>query len=433
MANAGFPDNPFAEFEAGESAVRYYCRNMPAVFARASNARVWDENGNQYIDFLSGCGSLNYGHNHPLMKDRVIEYLADDGLVSALDLHTSAKREFIRAFRETILAPRGLDYRIQFTGPTGANAVEAALKLARKITGRRTVVAFTNAFHGMSLGALAAGGRQSHQSSPGLELNGIVRLPYDGYHNAGLAELDRYEAMVRDPSGGAELPAAFIVETIQGEGGLNEASPVWLRHLSELAGRLGSLLIVDDIQAGCGRTGEFFSFEKSGIFPDLVCLAKSISGIGLPMAVLLIKPGHDRWAPGEHSGTFRGNNLAFVAASVAIELWRDTRFLSSMAEASERVQQWIDAVCKDIGAASIKRKGRGLFSGLSFADPEMSRRIADVAFDNGLLIETAGPYGEVVKIMPPLTIEREVLDEGLRRLCDAVKMIVTGDRLRSAA
>jgi diaminobutyrate-2-oxoglutarate transaminase len=406
---------------------------MHAVFVRAANARVWDEDGNEYIDFLSACGSLNYGHNHPAMKARVIAHLAGDGLLNGLDLHTAAKRAFLRAFREVVLAPRGLRYRVQFTGPTGTNSVEAALKLARKITGRRSVVAFTNAFHGMTLGALAAGARHQHRSAAGVDLDGVVRLPYDGYHDAGTRELERYEAMVRDPSGGAEPPAAFIVETIQGEGGLNAARAEWLQHLAATAKRLGALLVVDDVQAGCGRTGDFFSFERMRIEPDLVCLAKSISGIGLPMAVLLIKPEHDQWSPGEHNGTFRGNNLAFVAATAALELWRDPEFMASIARSVDIVQSWLDATVAVFAGEGACRKGRGLFAGVAFADHALARRVAAEAFRRRLMIETSGPYGEVVKILPPLTIEPDVLREGLGRLHAAIEEALAHGRLRAAA
>ena len=433
MVDAIPAEAAFAEFDTGESAVRYYCREMRAVLVRAANARVWDEDGNEYIDFLSACGSLNYGHNHPAMKARVIDYLAHDGLLNGLDLHTAAKREFLRAFREEILEPRGLRYRVQFTGPTGTNAVEAALKLARKVTGRRSVVAFTNAFHGMSLGALAAGARHQHRRSAGVDLDGIVRLPYDGYLDAGTRELDRYEAMVRDPSGGAEPPAAFIVETIQGEGGLNAARAAWLQHLAAMARRLGALLIVDDVQAGCGRTGDFLSFEGMGIAPDLVCLAKSISGIGLPMALLLIGPEHDQWSPGEHNGTFRGNNLAFVAATAALRLWRDRDFIASIAQSTDIVQRWLDdtvAACVDQGA---RRKGRGLFAGIVFADHALARGVAAQAFRRRLIIETSGPHGEVVKLLPPLTIEPDLLREGLSRLRSAIDEALGHERLRAAA
>jgi diaminobutyrate-2-oxoglutarate transaminase len=431
--DAGRADDSFSEFEASESGVRYYCREMRALFARAANARVWDEDGHEYIDFLSGCGSLNYGHNHPLMKAQVIDYLANDGLLNGLDLHTSAKREFLRAFREIILAPRDMSYRIQFTGPTGTNAVEAALKLARKVTGRRAVVAFTNAFHGMSLGALSVGARHQHRRSAGVDLDGVVRLPYDGYLDAGTGELDRYEAMVKDPSGGMEPPAAFIVETIQGEGGLNAARAEWLQHLAGVAKRLGALTIVDDVQAGCGRTGDFFSFERMRIKPDLVCLAKSISGIGLPMALLLIRPEHDQWAPGEHNGTFRGNNLAFVAATAAVRLWCDPDFLASASCAAATIRHWLDDMTAELGSDCARAKGRGLLSGIAFSDPTLARHVAREAFRHKLLIETSGPHGEVVKIMPPLTIEPDVLQQGLQRLRSSIESAAAHDRLRPAA
>jgi diaminobutyrate-2-oxoglutarate transaminase len=421
------------EFEASESAVRSYCRNMPAVFSRAVNARVWDENGVEYIDFLSACGSLNYGHNNPMIKSRVAEYLANDGMINGLDLHTVAKRDFLRAFRETVLAPRKMEYRLQFTGPTGTNTVEAALKLARKVTGRRSVVAFTNAFHGMTLGSLSVTGRIEGRMSAGVALNDVVRLPYDGYRGAGIDELDRYEAMVNDPSGGMEPPAAFIVETIQGEGGLNAARPEWLQHLAKIAKRLGALFIIDDVQAGCGRTGDFFSFESAGLRPDLVCLAKSIGGIGLPMALVLIKPEFDQWSPGEHNGTFRGNNLAFVAATAALQLWRDPDFVRSVPVSAQRIRHWLAQLKAEYGSRAVQLRGRGMMSGLAFSDHSAARRLADAAFRQGLLIETSGPYSEVIKLLPPLTIEQDVLEEGLARLRGALAHVLKNEPLPSAA
>ncbi len=422
--------HPLFEFEHGESAVRYYCRHMPAVLTRALNAHVWDENGREYIDFLSACGSLNYGHNHPRIKTAVIEYLASDGILNSLDLHTAAKRTFLRAFREIILAPRGLHYRVQFTGPTGTNAVEAALKLARKVTGRSSIAAFTNAFHGMSAGSQSVGGRKP-KGAPGT--GEVLRLPYEGYCGAGHAELDRFEAMALDPSGGVEPPAAFIVETVQGEGGLNTASAAWLQHLAAVARRLGSLLIIDDVQAGCGRTGSFFSFEGLEIQPDLVCLAKSIGGIGLPMAVLLVKPEHDQWLAGEHNGTFRGNNLAFVAGAAALELWKDSEFTNAIRRSSEIVQKWISDVVVEVGGTVACQRGRGLMAGISFAEPGIAQEIAAAAIARGLLIETAGPRDDVVKLLPPLTIEEQVLVEGLRRLRAAVEHVLEHRQMKSAA
>ena len=411
------------EFSSHESGVRYYCRRMPAVFDTARNALVWDAKGARYIDFLSGCGSLNYGHNHPRMKAAAIEYLMRDGIVNGLDLHTTAKRDFMRKFRETILDPRGLDYRLQFTGPTGTNAVEAALKLARKITGRRTVAAFTNAFHGMSLGALAVTGAGAARRSCAGVLDAVVRLPFEGYRGAGIAELDRFQAMVEDPSGGIESPAAFILETVQGEGGLNVASTAWLQRLAQLAKRIGALLIVDDVQAGCGRSGHFFSFERAGIVPDLVCLAKSLSGSGLPMAMVLIKPQYDVWQPGEHNGTFRGNNLAFATATAALELWADPEFAGGIAARSQTIQRWARGVIADHPELALEIKGLGLMLGIRMADGAWARRVADAAFQSGVLIETAGPDDEVLKLMPPLTIEPAILQEGLDTLGHCVARV----------
>jgi diaminobutyrate-2-oxoglutarate transaminase len=405
----------------GESEVRYYSRNMPCTFRTARNALVTDEDGNEYIDFLSACGSLNYGHNHPRLKQPAVEYLLADGMLNGLDLNTVARRDFIRKFREVVLEPRGLEYKLQFTGPTGTNAVEAALKLARKVTGRTTVVAFSNAFHGVSLGALAATGNRAARRASLALLQGVVRLPYDGYGGAGVADLDRYEGMARDGSGGLEPPAAFIVETVQGEGGLNVASVPWLRRLAEVARRLDALLIVDDVQAGCGRTGPFFSFERAGIAPDLVCLSKSLSGLGLPMSLVLIRPDRDAWAPGEHNGTFRGNNLAFVTAAAALDFWTDREFLSAVARRAAAVEAWTEEVVVAHPGLGLRAKGLGMMRGVEFPTGELTARVVRAAFERGVLVETAGPEDEVLKLLPPLTIEDDVLAEGLRRVRDAIQ------------
>ena len=407
-----------SEFARTESEVRYYCRAMPAVFTRAVNARLWAEDGAEYIDFLSACGAQNFGHNHPFIKGRVAAYLAGDGVLNALDLHTSAKADFLHAFRTGILEPRGLSYRLQFPGPTGTNAVEAALKLARKATGRRAVVSFTNAFHGMTLGALAVSGNRR-----GAAADDVIRLPFDGSAGAGIEELQRFEAMANDPSGGLSLPAAFLVETVQGEGGLNVAGIHWLRELAALAKRLGALLIVDDIQAGCGRTGSYFSFERAGIAPDIICLAKSISGIGLPMALVLISPDHDRWAPGEHNGTFRGNNLAFVGAAAALEAWQSPSFQAGMQEKGERLRAWAEDMTARYSPFVSEVRGLGWMLGLGFDRPDAARLVAGEAVASGVLIETAGPKSEVLKLFPPLTIEPELLEEGLCRIEAAIRRV----------
>jgi len=418
-------------FEESESEVRYYCRKLPNLLRTANGAIVVDAEGREFIDLMSACGALNYGHNHPLLKSSAIDYLASDGILAGLDFHTEAKLRFIEAFRDKVLAPRGLGYRMQFPGPSGANCVEAALKLARKFTGRRDVVAFTNAFHGMSAGALSMTASRSARESLAPLLNGALRLPFDGYHGAGVEDLRRFERMVADPSGGIDPVAAFIVETVQGEGGLNVASDEWLRELSAISRRLGALLIVDDIQAGCGRTGTFFSFERAGIEPDLVCLAKSVSGSGLPMSLLLIGRDCDAWRPGEHNGTFRGNALAFVTAAAALDLW-DEGFISTLRRNTATLARWC-ASMQEAYPGVVRAKGLGMMQGLEFSVPETASVAARSVARMGVICECCGPRDEVLKIMAPLNIDHVLFDQALRRLADAVADALAGKKGRLEA
>jgi diaminobutyrate-2-oxoglutarate transaminase len=411
-----------------ESNVRCYCRDFPVLFKRAEQSFMFDVENRRYIDFLCGAGSLNYGHNHPHIKRAVVDYLSNDGILQSLDLHTEAKYQFIDALQHGILAPRGLDYKQQFVGPTGTNAVEAALKLARKVTGRHSVVAFTNAYHGASLGALATTASASKRGAAGVALHGVTRLPYHGFLGAGDDDGRYVEAMLTQPGNGIDPPAAIILETVQGEGGLQAASPAWLARIADVAARIGALVIVDDIQAGCGRTGTFFSFEGTPLVPDIVCLSKSLSGIGLPLSVVLLAPQHDVWQPGEHNGTFRGNNLAFVAGRAALELWRDEMFLANL----RRNIDTLDARLRELAQSyGLTAKGRGLIRGLELGDPALADQVKAHAFRHQLIVETCGPRDSVVKLMPPLTVDADVMTEALGILSDAVASVVRGPALAS--
>jgi len=405
-------------FTRRESRVRSYCRNHPAVFDTARGSLLWDTDGHEYLDFLAGAGSLNYGHNDPDLAAALIEHIRRGGLAHGLDLHTRAKQRFLEAFEAIVLAPRGLDHRVQFTGPTGTNAVEAALKLARKVTGRRNVVAFTNGFHGVSQGALAATGNAHHRMAPALSLPDVTRLPYDGYLGAELDTAQLLERLLTDPSSGVDAPAAVLLETVQGEGGLNVASPDWLRRVAAITKAAGALLVVDDIQAGCGRTGSFFSFEPAGLTPDLVTLSKSLSGFGLPMAALLVRPEWDRWQPGEHNGTFRGNAHAFVTAHAALEkFWADGSLEAALPARIALVTDRLTELAARLPGARVK--GRGLMQGIDvghgWAAAEICRRAAAAS----LIIESAGPNDEVVKVLAPLTTPEPLLHRGLDILADA--------------
>lgn len=405
--------NDSGTFETLESAVRSYCRIHPAVFDTAKNAKLFDSKGASWIDFLSGAGSLNYGHNNPVIKKDIMDYVARDGITHSLDLHTRAKKLFIDAFNEIILTPRNLHYRFQFTGPTGANAVEAAMKIARKFTGRSDIVAFTNAFHGMSLGALAATARENKRGSAGVSLNNIIRLPYENFLDNGTSSLDVIKKMLLSPGSGLDLPAAIILETVQGEGGVNIASVEWLQAIADLAEKNGILLIVDDIQAGCGRTGTFFSFEAAGITPDIVCLAKSISGYGLPMSLVLLKERLDIWQPGEHNGTFRGNNLAFIGAASALGYWQDDYFLQSLMDKSALISGRLYGWAERYPGVVAEVRGKGMIWGVECCNSQQASAMVLGSGDIGLIIESCGPENKTIKLLPPLTIEIDVLEQGL--------------------
>lgn len=408
-----------AVFEAHESQARSYCRGFPAVFARAKGSLMYDEDGAAYLDFLSGAGALNYGHNDDGAKRAVLDYLAADSLVMSLDLHSPAKRRFIETFQRVVLAPRGLDYRLQFTSPTGTSVVESAVKLARKATGRQNVVAFTNAFHGMTGVSLALTGNRYHRQA--VHHGPVTRLPYDGYLGESVDTAALLRTLLADASSGVDLPAAVIVETIQGEGGLNVASVAWLRQLRAITREHGIVLIVDDIQAGCGRSGRFFSFERAGIEPDLVCLSKSISGMGFPMGLLLIRPDLDQWAPGEDNGTFRGNCVAFVAAAEMLQrYWSDPAFEMALRAKEAVIRHAIVAIAGRHPQRVRGVRGIGLMQGLEFIDEADAAAVKARCWRERLLVETCGARDQVLKLMPALTIDRDALQQGLDTVAAAV-------------
>jgi diaminobutyrate-2-oxoglutarate transaminase len=402
-----------------ESEVRSYCRNWPATFERARGSELWDTEGRRYLDFFAGAGALNYGHNDAVMRDAVIEHLTGDGIVHSLDAYTVAKERFLARFEEVVLAPRGMDMKVQFPGPTGTNAVEAAMKLARKVTGRERIVGFTNAFHGMTLGSLAVTGNAMKRTGAGIMLGAGTSLPYDGYLGPDVDTVGYLEALLEDSGSGFDLPAAVIVETVQAEGGLSTASIAWLQRLEAVCRAHEVLLIVDDIQAGCGRTGTFFSFEPAGIEPDIVTLSKSLSGFGLPFALTLFRSDLDVWEPGEHNGTFRGHNPAFVTATSALRFWEDEDFTAEIARKGAAIERTLERLVHAHPALEGERRGRGMIQGLACA-PGLASRIVEEAFELGLIVETSGPEDEVVKLLPALTIPDEHLDEGLELLVRAV-------------
>jgi diaminobutyrate-2-oxoglutarate transaminase len=306
--------------------------------------------------------------------------------------------------------------------------VEAALKLARKVTGRERIVSFTNAFHGMTLGSLAVTGSTMKRQGAGVALTMADSIPFDGFLGDDVNTVDYFEALLAGDSSGFETPAAVILETTQAEGGINVASSQWMRALSDVCHRYDILLIVDDIQVGCGRTGPFFSWEEMGIDPDIVCLSKSLSGSGLPFAVVLMKPEHDVWEPGEHNGTFRGNNAAFATATAALEhFWTDDALEKETARKAELVRGGLESIAEEHPGFIADLRGTGLIQGMSTTVPEAASAVTRAAFGRGLVIETAGPADEVVKLLPPLVVTDGQIEQALDILSDSVQEVV--DRL----
>lgn len=410
-------------FEKSESQVRSYCRKYPTVFARAINSELFDTERNRYIDFLAVAGSMNYGHNNPEIKKAVLEYLEGDTPINMLDMYTVAKADFLNAFTQKILVPRKLNYKIMCCGPTGTNAVEAALKLARKNTGRTRVFAFSGAFHGMTIGSLACTTDKTSREGAGLSLGEVTHIPFEG-----LPEIDSIKYLrwiLQDDHSGVEKPAAIILETIQAEGGINVASVEWLKEIRKICTEENILMIVDDIQVGNGRSGTFFSFERADIIPDFVVLSKSISGFGMPMSLLLMKPEYDCFRPAEHNGTFRGNQLSFVGATAGINYFIDKGLEGEVKRKASIIEKYIVENILPIDERLVFR-GLGMIWGIDFisVDPNLALEVVHRAFDNGLILEVAGRNDAVLKIMPPLTIQDEVLLEGLEIIKNIIEEIM---------
>jgi diaminobutyrate-2-oxoglutarate transaminase len=401
-----------------ESNVRGYVRSFPTVFCKAQGSWLTDVDGRSYLDFFAGAGTLNYGHNNPRSKQAILRYIEQDGVQHGLDTATQAKVELLHAIEEILLAPRGYEYKIQFTGPTGTNAVEAAIKLARKLKNRSHVVAFTNAYHGHSLGSLALTANQYYHDVAYGSHNNVTHLPFDGY----LGEYDTsiiLEKMLADGSSGLPKPAAVILETVQGEGGIRVASFAWLKRIKEICNQHDIVFIVDDIQVGNGRTGTFFSFEPAEIEPDIVCLSKAIGG-GFPMSLLLIKPEVDVWKPGEHTGTFRGNNIAFVASKALLEYWRDDCLAAQIRSNAALIRDRLEAICVEFPSAKLQWRGRGMVWGLDTGNDPWASEVCRLAFSKGLLIETSGANDQVIKLLPPLTTSPDDLNLGLSILRQSI-------------
>jgi len=410
-------------FEQLESQVRSYVRHFPTIFSSAKGSYLYDEQGKKYIDFFAGAGTLNYGHNNPKVNEALIEHIQNDGIVHGLDKATTAKKKFLETFYSTIFEPRYMEYKIQFAGPTGTNAVETALKLARMVKGRSNVICFTNAFHGLTMGSMAVTGNAFYRDEAFINRSNVTFMPYDGYFGPDVDTSSYVRKFLEDSSSGVDLPAAIILETIQAEGGVNVASDSWLKEIENICRDFDILLIIDDIQVGNGRTGTFFSFESAGINPDIITLSKSIGG-GLPLSLVLIKPELDQWRPGEHTGTFRGNNLAFVASTQLLQYWENDNLTEAVYYKEKILKEGLTEIVEKYPSIDGEVRGRGLIYGLNIPYRGFCRDVSTEAFNRGVIIELAGAKDDVLKFLPPLVIEEELLKEGLGIMEESISAVL---------
>lgn len=411
-------------FENIESNVRSYCRSFPTVFTKAKGSIMTDEAGKEYVDFFAGAGALNFGHNPDKINERLIAYLQSDGILHSMDMYTAPKRSFLEFFSEKILKPRRLNYKIQFAGPTGTNAVEAALKLARSVKKRQNVFALMGAFHGMTLGSVSLTTDRCSREGAGQALHNVTHVPAPGMF-PGLDTIEYMERLLTDDHSGVEKPAAIVLETVQADGGINVFDVDWLQRLRDLCTRHDILMVADDIQVGCGRTGTFFSFERAGIVPDIVTISKSIGGCGMPMALVLFKPELDIWEPGQHSGTFRGNQLALIAGKAGLEIFLDENLESEVKRKEQIVREFLDKeICPLDNRISVR--GIGLIWGVDFSafSADMTKPLISACFKNGLIVERVGRDNNVLKLMPPLIISDDELLRGLRILKKSLEEVL---------
>lgn len=410
-------------FDQMESQVRSYVRHFPTIFQKAKGSYLYDEQGKEYIDFFAGAGTLNYGHNNPKVSEALIEYISNDGIIHGLDKATSAKKRFLETFYTTILEPRYMDYKVQFSGPTGTNAVETALKLVRMVKGRSNIICFTNAFHGLTMGSMAVTGNAFYRDEAFINRANVTFMPYDGYFGDEVDTAAYLRKFLEDNSSGVDLPAAIILETVQAEGGVNVASDRWLKDIEQICRDFDILLIVDDIQVGNGRTGTFFSFEPSGINPDIITLSKSIGG-GLPLSLVLLKPELDQWRPGEHTGTFRGNNLAFVASAELMSYWENDNMTEAVRYKEKILRDGLEEIAQKYPTIEARIRGKGLIYGFNIPFQGFCSEVSAEAFERGLIIELAGAKDDVLKFLPPLVIEEDLLKQGLTIIDDAIGAVL---------
>lgn len=428
-----------------ESNARSYPRRIPIAIKKAKGIHVTDVDGNVYVDCLSGAGSLALGHNHPLIHAAIQQCIDNHLPLLTLDLTTPVKDEFVEALFSILPKDFRKNTKVQFCSPSGADAVEAAIKLAKTATGRSSVFSFSGSYHGMTNGALSLTAN-TKVKNPELNLmKDVFFLPYPysyrcpfgiGGEEAERVSLHYIENLLKDSHSGVNVPAAFILEAVQGEGGTIPASPFWLQGIRRITSKYNIPLIIDEIQAGIGRTGDMFAFEESGITPDIVVMSKAIGG-SLPLSLVVYKEYLDVWKSGAHAGTFRGNQMAMATGTVVLNYMKEHNILENVNHVGKYIKEELNKLKEEFPCIGEVR-GRGLIIGVEIVDtsvapnhinsypvnPELSSKIQQECLKNGLIIETGGRESCVLRMLPPLNIEIYQATEIIEILKKSIKSAI---------
>lgn len=414
-----------------ESSARSYPRKFPFALSKAKGSWVEDVEGNRYLDFLCGAGTLALGHNDDEVNKAMIDLISSGAPLHTLDLTTPVKDRFVETIFSILPEEMRGNVKIQFCSPSGTDATDAAIKLCKTATGRGSVIAFSGGYHGMGHGALSLTGNLNAKTKVQNLMPGVQFMPYPNSYRCpfglgGEAGTDAayayFERMLKDPESGVTKPAAVIIEPIQGEGGVIPAPRKFLQTIRRVTKELDIPMIVDEIQCGVGRSGQMFAFEDSGIIPDVILMSKAIGG-SQPMSVVIYNKNLDKWTAGAHAGTFRGNQLAMAAGTVVLKRVSDPEFLASVREKGVHIHEAMNALKKEVSIIGDVR-GRGLMMGIEFIDPDgpkdvmghpepsgtIAAEVQKRCFEHKLIMEKGGRNGSVMRCLCALNVSMEDID-----------------------
>ena len=414
-----------------ESSARSYPRKFPFALSKAKGSWVEDVEGNRYLDFLCGAGTLALGHNDDEVNKAMIDLISSGAPLHTLDLTTPVKDRFVETIFSILPEEMRGNVKIQFCSPSGTDATDAAIKLCKTATGRGSVIAFSGGYHGMGHGALSLTGNLNAKTKVQNLMPGVQFMPYPNSYRCpfglgGEAGTDAacayFERMLKDPESGVTKPAAVIIEPIQGEGGVIPAPRKFLQTIRRVTKELDIPMIVDEIQCGVGRSGQMFAFEDSGIIPDVILMSKAIGG-SQPMSVVIYNKNLDKWTAGAHAGTFRGNQLAMAAGAVVLKRVSDPEFLASVREKGVHIHEAMNALRKEVSIIGDVR-GRGLMMGIEFIDPDgpkdvmghpepsgtIAAEVQKRCFEHKLIMEKGGRNGSVMRCLCALNVSMEDID-----------------------